>query len=99
LLAGTSAAGGDVWAEVFEAGVDLWPGVVPGTDPAAAPSASALTSLVLRFVDGLGLALDDVGPRLVLTPACGLAGASPDWARQALRLVREVAALVTSESD
>ena len=99
LLAGTSAAGGDVWAEVFEAGVDLWPGVVPGTDPAVSPSASGLTSLVLRFVDGLGLALDDVGPRLVLTPACGLAGASPDWARRALRLVREVAALVASESD
>lgn len=99
LLAGTSAAGGDVWAEAFEAGVDLWPGIVPGIDPVASPSASASTSMVLRFVDGLGLALDVVGPRLALTPACGLAGASPAWSRQAMRAVREVATLVAAESD
>jgi methionine synthase II (cobalamin-independent) len=99
LLVGTSAAGGDVWAEAFDAGVDLWPGIVPGTDPVTSPSAAASTSVILRFVDGLGLALDAVGPRLVLTPACGLAGASPSWSRQAMRLVREVAALVGAESD
>ncbi len=99
LLAGAGAAGGDAWAEAFEAGVDLWPGIVPGTDPGARPSAAALTSMLLRFVDGLGLALDVAGPRLVLTPACGLAGASPAWSRQAMRLVREVAELVTGESD
>jgi hypothetical protein len=28
---------------------------------------------------------------LVLTPACGLAGAAPDGARQALRLLQSVA--------
>lgn len=99
LLAGTSAAGGEVWAEAFEAGVDLWPGIVPGTDPETSPSAAALTSMMLRFVDGLGLALDEVGPRLVLTPACGLAGATPAWSRQAMRLVREVATSVAAESD
>jgi methionine synthase II (cobalamin-independent) len=99
LVAGTSAAGRDVLAEAFEAGVDLWPGIVAGTDPAAPASASALTSQVLRLVDGLGLALDVVSPRLVLTPSCGLAGASPDWSRQAMGLVREVATLVGAESD
>ena len=35
-----------------------------------------------------------VGDRLVLTPACGLAGATPAWARTALDLVRRAAAQV-----
>lgn len=96
LLAGGAGAG-DVWAEAFEAGVDLWPGLVPGVDPAVAPTAAELTVRVLRFVDGLGLGLDAVAPRLVVTPACGLAGASYGWARQAMRLVREVAATVAAE--
>lgn len=94
LLAGRGAAVGEAWAEAFEAGVDLWPGIVPGTDPAVVPTAATLTPVVLRFVDGLGLGLDEVGPRLVLTPSCGLAGASYAWARQAIRLVNEVAANV-----
>lgn len=96
LLAGGAGAG-DAWAEAFEAGVDLWPGIVPGADPPVTPSASALTEQLLRLVDGLGLGLDAVAPRLVVTPACGLAGASYGWARQAMRLVREVAATVAAE--
>jgi hypothetical protein len=31
----------------------------------------------------------DPGPRLVVTPSCGLAGASPQWARTALGLARQ----------
>ena len=40
-----------------------------------------VTESVLRWLDMLGLDLDELGDRLVLTPACGLAGASPAWAR------------------
>lgn len=97
LLAG-GAGVGDAWAEAFDAGLDLWPGVVSGTASAVAPTAAELTVRVLRFVDGLGLGLDAVAPRLVVTPACGLAGASYAWARQAMRLVREVAANVAAEA-
>jgi hypothetical protein len=39
----------------------------------------------------LGLDPDQLGDRLVLTPACGLAGATPDWARTALELVHKAA--------
>jgi len=90
------AAVGDAWADAFEAGVDLWPGIVPGVDPAVVPGAGDVTAQALRFVDGLGL--DAVAPRLVLTPACGLAGASSGWARRAMALVREVAANVATEA-
>jgi hypothetical protein len=35
---------------------------------------------------------------LVVTPACGLAGASPQWARRALRLARSVSSALRGES-
>lgn len=81
----------DAVAELLEAGRPVYLGVVPGTDPAQRPSESATTDKVLRLLDMLGLDPGTV-PSLVLTPACGLAGASPSWAREALRLVRTVAA-------
>jgi hypothetical protein len=45
---------------------------------------------VLRFLDMLGLDPGSAGS-LVVTPACGLAGADPAWAREAMRLVAKVA--------
>jgi methionine synthase II (cobalamin-independent) len=62
----------DAWAEAFDAGTDLW----FGTTSAAR---------VGEFLHRLGFDRDDVDDRLVITPPCGLAGASPDAARAALR--------------
>ena len=45
-----------------------------------------------RLLDMLGFDPDEVADRLVLTPACGLAGATPSYARAALRTLREAAA-------
>lgn len=81
----------DALAEALEAGVRVALGVVPATDPSAEPGESALTERVLRLFDVLGLDLDAVGARLVLTPSCGLAGASPAWARRATELCATVA--------
>ena len=47
----------------------------------------------------LGLDLDQVVDRLVLTPACGLAGASPAWTRTALELTRRAATQVDSDGQ
>ncbi|MGZ8737484.1 MAG: methionine synthase [Nocardioides sp.] len=78
-------------ATLLEAGRPVFLGIVPSTHPATAPTEKALTEQVLRFLDMLGL---DPGqaPSLVVTPTCGLAGASPGWAREALRLSAKVAA-------
>jgi cobalamin-independent methionine synthase catalytic subunit len=75
----------DELAAALEAGQRVALGVVPSTEPATAPSDSEVTEAVLRWVDMLGVDLDEVGDRLVLTPA------SPDWARTALELVRKAA--------
>ncbi len=66
-------------------------GLVPSVDPATPPTESALTDRVLTWLDQLGLDPEVVSQRLLVTPSCGLAGASPDWARRALALSREVA--------
>ncbi len=83
------AAAYDALAELLEAGRPVLLGMIPSTDPATAPNEGALTDRVLRFLDMLGL---DPGSAssLVVTPSCGLAGASERWARQALRLAAKV---------
>ena len=67
----------------------------PAVDPATVPTVQQLTDQVLGWLDRLGLDPDVVGQRLLVTPACGLAGASPAWARRALALCREVATNLT----
>ena len=87
-LAMMSAADHDVLAEALEAGESVALGVVPSLDPTSVPSDAEVTERVLRWLDMLGLGPDEVGDRLVLTPSCGLAGATPAWMRQALALLR-----------
>lgn len=85
------AVPGDAWAAALDDGVDLWPGVVPSTDPGQSISADALATRVRRFFDDLGRDAEESAGRIVVTPACGLAGASPAWAREAMRLARATA--------
>ncbi|MGH3497259.1 MAG: methionine synthase [Nocardioidaceae bacterium] len=84
------------WAAVYGGGTDLWPGVVPSTEPGLAPSDSALVSRVLRFLESLDADPQAAVDRVVVTPTCGLAGASPAWARRALALTSTVAARLTA---
>jgi len=81
----------DALAQALDDGLVVGLGVVPSTDPGDVPSDAVLTERVLRWLDMLGLDPAVVGERLVITPSCGLAGASPDWSRRALSLSRDVA--------
>lgn len=91
-LATASAADHDTLAEALEGGETVALGVVPALDPASPPSDASVTESVLRWLDMLGLDLAEVGERLVVTPGCGLAGATPSWARRALVLLHTSAA-------
>jgi methionine synthase II (cobalamin-independent) len=90
-LAVLTAADHDVLGSALEAGEGVALGVVPAVDPTIAPSEGALTDRVLAWLDLLGLDPEAVARRLLVTPSCGLAGASPSWAREALALCRAVA--------
>lgn len=91
-----SARDHDELAAALEAGETVALGVVPSTDPATPPADGQVAEVVLRWTEMLGLDLDQVVDRLVLTPACGLAGASPAWTRTALELTRRAATQVDS---
>jgi methionine synthase II (cobalamin-independent) len=69
-------------------------GVVPTRRPATAPTQTSVVERVLRWLEMLGLD-PETAPSLVLTPACGLAGADLAWAREALGLCRGAAAALT----
>lgn len=83
----------DALAGVLDDGLMLMLGVVPSTDPDTAPSGDAVTERVLRLLDMLGLVppTEADGGDLVVTPTCGLAGASVPWARRAYALSGTVA--------
>jgi len=83
----------DGLAEVLESDRTLMLGIVPSADPATWPDERTLTERVQRLLDMLGL--DPADPEgageLVVTPSCGLAGASVGWARRACVLSARVA--------
>ncbi|MFF4958651.1 methionine synthase [Streptomyces sp. NPDC001222] len=69
--------------EAVEAGTRLFTGVVPGTDgPLSDPAGSVMG--VRTLWRRLGLRPGLLAQAVTVTPACGLAGASPDYARRAL---------------
>ncbi|MBD0710607.1 MULTISPECIES: methionine synthase [unclassified Streptomyces] len=69
--------------EAVEAGTTLFAGVVPSTDsPLSDPGGSVMG--VRTLWRRLGLNPGTLAESVVVTPACGLAGASPAYARAAL---------------
>jgi methionine synthase II (cobalamin-independent) len=69
--------------EAVEAGTKLFAGIVPGTDsPLSDPAGSVMG--VRTLWSRLGLDPGTLAESVVLTPSCGLAGASPAYARAAL---------------
>lgn len=91
-----SAHDHDQAAEALERGSTVALGVVPSVEPAQQPTDAHVTESVLRWLEMLGLDPGEVGDRLVLTPSCGLAGATPAWTSQALTLLRTSAAQVSA---
>lgn len=95
-LSALGAGSYDGLAETLENGRTLMLGVVPAADPDTWPGDGALTERVLRLLDMLGLDPDSDSGDLVITPACGLAGASAAWARRACELSEAVARNLTA---
>ncbi len=77
----------DALGEAVQAGTSLWLGVVPGTDATIGPESAR--EPVDKLWRELGFADEQLAAGVVPTPACGLAGASPAYARRALQVVRE----------
>lgn len=78
----------DAIGESVDAGLGLLFGVVPGTDARMSDPADNVAG-VRELWRRLGFPPGDLARAVVVTPACGLAGASPAYARAALRACRE----------
>lgn len=73
----------DTIGEAVEGGTKLFAGVVPGTDAALSDPAGSVMG-VRTLWRRLGLNPGLLTDAVTLTPSCGLAGASPEYARRAL---------------
>ncbi|WP_372495687.1 methionine synthase [Kitasatospora humi] len=84
----------DAIGEAVEAGTVILAGVVPSTDDGLSDPAGSVAG-VRTLWRRLGLDPELLGRRVLVTPTCGLAGASPAYARTALSLsVRGAQSLV-----
>lgn len=88
-----SSRGDDALGRVLETGHGLLLGCVPAID-GDLPAVQQVVETVGRLRDRVGLST----AALVLTPTCGLAGASPAYARAALRRCVEAAQALEEES-
>jgi hypothetical protein len=83
----------DAIGEAIEAGVGLFLGVVPGVDREL-PDLKATAEPVRELWRRLGFSPERLAEQVLLTPACGLAGASPGYVRTALARCREAARML-----
>ena len=86
----------DAIGTAVEAGTHLLVGVVPGTD-SALPAPKATASRLQGWWRELGFPAEQLHTAVTLSPSCGLAGASPAYARTAMAHVREAAKYLLPE--
>lgn len=81
----------DPLGEAIDAGLGLLAGVAPTQPPSAgrAPTSAQLADRVRGLWDRLGFPRRQLAEQVVVTPACGLAGASPEYARAVLTACRD----------
>jgi methionine synthase II (cobalamin-independent) len=83
----------DAVGEAIDAGVGLFLGAVPGAD-AALPSLQATAAPVKELWRRFGFPAAQLARQVVITPACGMAGASPRYVRDALKRCRDTARML-----
>lgn len=86
-------------AEFVDSGRTVVLGVVSTTPPARRPSAEQVAAAAVAVTDRLGFARSALRDRIGITPSCGLAAATPQWARTAIGLAREAAEAFADDPD
>jgi methionine synthase II (cobalamin-independent) len=85
--------------EFVDSGRTVLLGVVGATTPEHPPSAEELAKRVVSITDRLGFSRSVLRERIGVTPACGLAGATPEWARKAVELTQKTADAIAEDPD
>jgi methionine synthase II (cobalamin-independent) len=89
----------DGMAAVIESGRTVLLGVVAAAAPERPPSVEKVAAAIVAVTDRLGFDRSALRDRIGVTPACGLAGATPEWARTAIGLARKAAGLFAEDPD
>jgi methionine synthase II (cobalamin-independent) len=81
----------DPLGEALDAGLGLLAGAAPATPPPSgrAPTSAEVADKVREVWDRLGFARAGLARQVVVTPACGLAGATVEYARTVLAACRD----------
>lgn len=94
-----TAADLDGVGDFVDSGRTVMLGVVPTSAPTVRPSAEEIAKAAVAVTDRLGFARSLLRDRIGITPACGLAGATPQWARIAIELVQKAADAFAEDPD
>ncbi len=93
------AADLDGIAAFVESGRAIVLGVVDSSAPERRPAVEEVATRVVAVTDRLGFGRSPLRERVGVTPACGLAGATPQWARTAIGLARDAAEAFARDPD
>jgi hypothetical protein len=86
----------DAVGTLVDGGGSLWLGVVPGAD--AEIDQAGVRASVRALWNKLGFAPAQLARSVVLTPACGLAGATPAYVRRSMAVLRDVSKAILDEA-
>jgi methionine synthase II (cobalamin-independent) len=86
-------------AEFIDSGRAVMLGVVSSSTPSRRPSTEEVAAAVVAVTDRLDFGRAALRDRIGVTPACGLAGATPQWARTAIGLARRAAEAFADDPD
>lgn len=86
-------------AAFVEPGRAIVLGVVESSVPERRPSVEEVATRVVAVTDRLGFGRSPLSGRVGVSPACGLAGATPQWARTAIGLARDAAEAFARDPD
>ncbi|MFG1828834.1 methionine synthase [Micromonospora chersina] len=89
----------DPLGEAIDAGLGLLAGAAPALPPPAgrAPTSAQVADRVRRVWDQLGFPRRRLAEQVVVTPACGLAGATPTYVRTVLAACRDAGRRLAEE--
>lgn len=95
---GQSTSTMDALGEAIDAGLGLFAGAVPSTGSRPAAPAAIAQTIIDRW-HRLGFAPEGLAAQVVVTPACGLAGASPEYARAVITAIVEAGRRLADHSS
>jgi methionine synthase II (cobalamin-independent) len=89
----------DAIGEFVESGRVVMLGAVPSSAPTRHPAVEEIATSVVSITDRIGFNRSVLRDRIGIVPSCGLAGATPEWARTAIGLARRVAEGFADDPD